>query len=123
MQDYTIEKIPCLSSLPHVADTPIEFRIPSRNGWFIDVHNLYHVVKLKIQKQDAANNWIAVPNGESCSPYCGFLWTMWKDLEVLMNHSVVWSSSQCYQPISYLSLLLNAPKGATRYCFDSRSLV
>ena len=27
-----------------------------------------------------------------------------------MNHSVVWSTNQTYQTVSYLNMLLNAPK-------------
>ena len=65
-----VEKIPTITQLPRVADnTPIEFRIPSRNGWFIDVHNLFHVVKLRIEKRNAAGAYAAIPNGDPMSPY------------------------------------------------------
>jgi hypothetical protein len=109
--EYAVETIPCITHLPRVADnTPIEFRIPSRNGWFIDVHNLFHVVKLKLEKRNAAGQYEVVPNGEAVSPYCGLLWTFFKDVEISMNHSVVWSSNQSYQIIAYINTLLNAPK-------------
>lgn len=106
-----VETIPCVTQLPRVLDnTPIEFRIPSRNGWFIDVNNLFHVVKIRVEKRNAAGGYTTVPNGDPMSPYCGLLWTIFKDVEVSMNHSLVWSSNQSYQTIAYIITLLNASK-------------
>ena len=106
-----VETVPCVTQMPRTLDnTPLEYRIPSRNGWFIDVNNLFHVVKIRLEKRNAAGAYASVPNGDPMSPYCGLLWTLFKDVEVSMNHSLVWSSNQSYQTIAYINNLLNTSK-------------
>ena len=109
-QDYTIETLSCITTMPIIGSgAPLRFLIKSIKGEYIDPNHLVMNLKFKIWKKGAGGVKTKMPDGEKITPYCGFLYTMFKDVMVDFNGVNIYTTHQQYQHLAYLGILLNAP--------------
>ena len=64
------------------ADTPLEFNIDGNAAKYVDLKNSQLIIKCKILKPDKSD----IAKGENVGPVNLFLASMWKQVEIQLNH-------------------------------------
>ncbi len=62
-------------------------------------------MKVKIRKIDADGARADLAVADVAVPYCGFLYTMWKDIQIDLNHKAHYSTYGFYDVMTYLKIL------------------
>ncbi len=63
------------------------------------------MVKVKIRKIGANAVRANLAAADEAAPYCGFLYTMWKDVQVDLNHKAHSATHGFYDIVTYLKIL------------------
>ena len=67
------------------------------------------VIKLKIRKKNDQGQVVDCVDADKLAPYCGFLYAMWKDIMVDINHHPVYTTHGYYDLMTYLKILFTFP--------------
>lgn len=100
------------TTMPHNGLAPISFTVEGRDDQFIDVKNIQQIVKCRVRKINAAGARENLAQADACVPYNGLLWTMWHDVEVQLQHRLLYRSYGYYDLATYLQVLTSVPKSA-----------
>ncbi len=76
---------------------------------FAKFQNIIKVVKVKIRKIEANGTRADLAADDVAVPYCGFLYCMFKDIQVDFNHKAHYSTQGFYDIMSYLKILYSMP--------------
>ena len=82
---------------------PIEFTISAENSYYVDLANTFLYVRVSVATADGTN----LEAGVEISPECNFLHTMWSQIDVYLNGSLVTQSNNNYPYRAYIENLLS----------------
>lgn len=86
---------------------PLLFYIPGLEKINIDMSQIWLKMKLRIVVRNATSKqWEPLAGGLNLAPICGIFYTLFNDIELLLNDELVDSSKQNYQVI-YLHTTIN----------------
>lgn len=107
---YQYEKVRPPTIFPRVLDdTPVEFHIEGRNDSMVDLKNIQLAVKFKIRKKNYAGNVQDLVAADHVVPYCGFLYLMWSDVQVELQHRPFYKAGGYYDLLTYIQILYSIP--------------
>ncbi len=86
---FYYEKISSSSLFPRPNDDPITFSIPSIEGMFIDLNQIYMTTKFRVRKRDANGEYVNIEDTDNVAPYNNFLQSQFAELEVEFNAELV----------------------------------
>ena len=82
---------------------PVEFAISAENSNYIDLANTFFYVRASVTAADGTG----LEAGVEISPKCNFLHTMWSQIDVYLNGSLVTQSNNNYPYRAYIENLLS----------------
>ena len=82
---------------------PIEFTISAENSNYVDLANTFLYVRASVTAADGTD----LEEDVEISPECNFLHTMWSQIDVYLNGSLVTQSNNNYPYRSYIENLFS----------------
>ena len=92
---------------------PIEFTISAENSNYIDLANTFLYVRASVTAADGTD----LEEDVEISPECNFLHTMWSQIDVYLNGSLVTQSNNNYPYRAYIENLLSFGQDANHHNF------
>ena len=87
---------------------PIEFTISAENSNYIDFANSFLYVRASVTKHDGTN----LEAGSEIAPECNFLHSLWSQIDVYLNGSLVTQSNNNYPYRAYIENLMSFSQSA-----------
>ena len=81
----------------------LEFYIPANSEYFIDPENIFLWIECQLVKQDDSNYGASQNNRFSMINYS--LNTMWNQIEISLNNTIITQSSNTFPYTSYINML------------------
>lgn len=101
--------------MPHDGTSPISFTIEGREDQFTDVKNIQQVVVCRVRKLNQAGAKENLGANDTAIPYCGFLYTMFHDVEAHLRHKLLYRTYGYYDLMTYLQILTGVPTSIKNY--------
>ena len=109
VDSYFIEYENCQTILPRADQTPLVFEIAGRSDQMIDLKNIQMRLKFRLRKKNALGQWVNLAADEHVLPINGFLYTLFEEIRVDLNHRPLDRTFEFNQWQSYLKILLYSP--------------
>lgn len=77
------------------------------------------LINLKVRKRNALNQVVNLLATDQVVPYCGFMYTMFSDIHVDLQHKPLYKSWGYYGPLTYQQILYSVPNDAKKNLFTS----
>jgi hypothetical protein len=85
---------------------PIEFTINGSGEEYVDFHNTFLHVKVKVVRPDGAN----LPNDAEAAPVNNLLHSLFSQVDISLNDVLITNASNCYPYRAYLETVLGCAK-------------